>query len=176
MELGRLMKHVAGRKYWSLDSWCWYAAQLVDVTCKLPIRPITLSGVWYISDPWRIHRVTVTVLSVYVGETDCGYHDSEPNVATVVYIARRKQRTKTLLYCYNICMFSLKYGSRERNRRLWRRVTEWSIVNSWSVERTQDLKQLYTSGTFLCVRVQFSRYLTHNLVICICCHNNLLTR
>jgi hypothetical protein len=96
----------------------WYAVELVDVTCKFHIRPITLSGAWSISDPWWIQRGTGTVLLVCVGDTDCGYHDSDPNVATIVYIARRKQRTKTVLSCYNICMFSLKYGLRERNKRL----------------------------------------------------------
>ena len=30
----------------------WYAVQLVDVTCKLPTRPFSLSGGWFISDPW----------------------------------------------------------------------------------------------------------------------------
>ena len=55
------MEHVAGRKYWSLTPdvgtvHCdlWYAAQLVDVTCKLPTRPFSVSLVWLISGPWWI--------------------------------------------------------------------------------------------------------------------------
>jgi hypothetical protein len=51
--------------------------------------------------------VTVLVLLVYVGDTECGYHDSEPNVATIVYIARRKHRTKTAVYCYMYVQFEI---------------------------------------------------------------------
>lgn len=61
---------------------------------------------------------------VYVGDTDRDYHDSEPNVATVVYMLRRKQRTEGVVYCYNISVFSYKYGFREGNEILSRRVTE----------------------------------------------------
>jgi hypothetical protein len=32
----------------------WYAVELVDVACKFLTRPITLSGEWFISDPWWI--------------------------------------------------------------------------------------------------------------------------
>ena len=92
----------------------WYAVERVDVPCKFLTRPITLSGGWFVSDPRWIQRCAGTVLLVYVGDTDCGCHNSEPNVAKVVYIARRKH-TKTVLCFYNIFMFSLKNGLRERN-------------------------------------------------------------